>query len=95
MGRPRGRLFRKVPAKWAAYPEGLGDVTVLNLAIQLSRDPVDGTPITDKAFAETILHCDTRTIRKYRGGRALPKLTRSICEQIVRDVRNVSNLSEG
>lgn len=95
MGRPRGPGFRRVPLKWAANPERLSDVTILNLAVQVSRDPADGTPMTDKVFADTVLHCDTRTIRKYRAGRALPKLARSICEQIVRDVRNVSKLSEG
>lgn len=84
MGRPRGRLFRKVPVSWAANPDRLSDRTLLNLAIQLSKDPVEGTPITDTVFAETVLECDTRTIRKYREGRRLPKLARSVCEEIVR-----------
>lgn len=94
MGRPRGRLFRRVPLKWAEHPERLSDVTVLNLAIQLSVDPLEGTPITDKAFAESVLQCDTRTIRKYREGRALPKLARSICEQVIRDARTTKPSEE-
>lgn len=88
MGRPRGKLFRKVPEKWAANPENLSDVNVLNLAIQLSKDPTDSTPITDKVFAEMTLHCDSRTLRKYREGRALPKLARSVCEEICRQHAN-------
>lgn len=86
MGRPRGPLFKRVRPR--ANPERLSDVDVLNLAIQITRDPVDGTPISDKVFAETIMHCDTRTIRKYREGRRLPKLARSVCEEIVRQKRD-------
>ena len=84
MGRPRGKLFRKVPVKWAANPERLSDVNILNLAVQLTRDVDDGTPITDKRFCELYLQCDTRTLRKYREGRKLPKLARSVCEDLVR-----------
>lgn len=82
MGRPRGALFKRV--KLPQNPERLSDINALNLAIQLTMD-VDGTtPISDKAFAETVLRCDSRTIRKYREGRALPKLARSVCDEIVR-----------
>lgn len=80
MGRPR----EVPPVKSRAKPENLSDVDVLNLAIQLTRDPEDDTPISDKLFAETVLHCNVRTIRKYRDGRRLPKLARSVCEDIVR-----------
>lgn len=79
MGRPR----LTPPVKTRAKPENMSDIDVLNKAIEVTVDEDMQQPITDKAFAEKILHCNVRTIRKYRDGRRLPALARKVCEDII------------
>jgi hypothetical protein len=43
-----------------------------------------GEPLTDKAFAEAILLCHPRTLRKYLDGRPLPALAREKLVKLVK-----------
>lgn len=81
-GRPRNPRATRLRVK----PENLTDPELIARAIKVSRSAENADePITDREFAERILLCHPRTLRKYLDGRPLPPLAREKLVQIVKD----------
>lgn len=78
--RGRGRPRQERPTRPRALPENLTDAELIARAIDKSA------PMTDREFAETILLCHPRTLRKYlQEGRTLPPLAREKLLDLVRN----------
>lgn len=83
--RGRGRPRQARPTRPRAAPHKLTDAELIARAISVSK-AADGTPITDRDFAERILLCHPRTLRKYlQEGRTLPALAREKLVELVRE----------
>lgn len=63
----------------------LTDVELIDKAVAVTLDPDTREPITYKRFADVVLCCNDRTLRKYRNGRRLPGLERKTLVSILRD----------
>jgi hypothetical protein len=82
-GRPHGPRPNVSPRK---APSKLSDPELIVRAMDAVReeysDDPDG-PLTDRKFAESVLLCHPRTLRKYLDGRPLPALAREKLLKIV------------
>jgi hypothetical protein len=86
--RRRGRPHGPRPAVSARRSTmRLTDPELIVRAMDAVKDTFEqdyGEPLTDKAFAEAILLCHPRTLRKYLDGRPLPALAREKLVKLVK-----------
>lgn len=83
--RTRGRPRKARPTRHRISPAKLTDAELLVRAMHVVRRRTPAT--TDAQFAEHVLLCHPRTLRKHLDGRRLPPLAREKLLQLVKPTR--------